>query len=341
MKAVKKTIGHNQVSRMSDPATVEARPKQATKDRGALVFYSQFDDAEEWSEALKACIPDLDFRVFPDVGNADDIRYALAWRPPVGFFQPFSNLQLVINLGAGVDSLTGRPDLPDVPISRLSDHGMVAMMRSYVLFAVIRYARDMPQFEQAKRRKEWHYIHPRPLDRTKVGIVGLGALGSAAAEGLAWLGFDVRGFDREEKSVPSVSSYSDPADWNSFLCDLDILVNMLPLTPSTRSRIGAEVFSSLPKGAKFINASRGEVVDEAALIDALRSGQIGGATLDVFLVEPLPSDHPLWEMENVFITPHLASITVPKSAAQDVAESIRRVSAGQMPLHQIDPKRGY
>jgi glyoxylate/hydroxypyruvate reductase A len=326
---------------MPNVAIAERSGKRAKSEVGALVFYSQFDDPREWSEALKAVLPDLDFRVHPDTGDPDEVRYALAWRPPEGFFAPFRNLELVVNLGAGVDSLTGRADLPDVPISRLSDQGMVAMMRSYVIFAVVRYARDIPVFEEGKRRKEWRYVHPRPLERTRVGVLGLGALGSAAAEGLAWLGFDVRGWDLAQRAVPGVKCYSNPTEWRRFLSDLDILVNMLPLTPDTRGMIDRNVFDTLPRGAKFVNASRGEVVDEPALVEALRSGQIGGATLDVFVVEPLPRDHPFWKMENVLITPHLASITVPQSAARDVAESIRRVHAGESPLHQIDPKLGY
>jgi glyoxylate/hydroxypyruvate reductase A len=151
----------------------------------------------------------------------------------------------------------------------------------------------------------------------------------------------VRGWDLAQKAVAGVKCYSNPAEWRRFLSDLDILVNMLPLTSGTRRMIGKDVFGALPRGARFVNASRGEVVDEPALVEALRSGQIGGATLDVFVVEPLPRDHPFWEMENVLITPHLASITVPQSAARDVAESIRRVHGGEPPLHQIDPKLGY
>ena len=326
---------------MSQQAPFADTATNPEDDLGALVFYSQLDDPQVWSRAIRALLPDLDIRIYPDVGNVDDIRYALVWQPLDGFFEPFPNLKLVVNLGAGVDSLTGRSDLPNVPISRLSDQGMVAMMRSYVVFAVIRYARDIPSFEQAKRRREWHYIHPRPLDRTKVGILGMGTLGSVAAEGLAGLGLDVRGWDHDQKSIPNVQCYSDPNDWENFLSELDILVNMLPLTTKTRGYIGAEVFNTLPMGAKFINASRGEVVDESALVEALRSGQVGGATLDVFATEPLPEDHPFWEMEHVLITPHLASITVPENAARDVAESIRRVHAGEAPLHQIDPVRGY
>ncbi|WP_127143581.1 2-hydroxyacid dehydrogenase [Pelagibacterium montanilacus] len=307
----------------------------------SLVFYSEFDDPTEWREALLAELPDLDFRVYPDVGDPDSVAYALAWRPPSGFFEPFRNIELVVNLGAGVDSLTGRDDLPDVPICRLSDPGMVALMRSYVLFSVIRYARDMDDFEAAQRRREWHYIHPTPLDKVRVGVLGLGALGSAAAQGLADTGFDVRGWDMSPKELPGVTVETDPAKWGAFLGDLDILVNMMPLTAGTRGMIDASVFDALSPGTKFVNASRGEVVDEDALLAALQSGQVGAATLDVFCTEPLPSEHPFWAMENVYITPHLASITVPESAARDVAESIRRISAGQSPLHQVNPKAGF
>ncbi|MGB3390649.1 MAG: glyoxylate/hydroxypyruvate reductase A [Pseudaminobacter sp.] len=306
---------------------------------GALVFYSEFDDPAEWGEVLKSELPDLDFRVYPDIGDPADVRYVLAWKPFPDFFAPFPNLALVTNLGAGIDSLAGRDDLPDVPIARLSDDGMIALMKSYVLFAVIRYARDIPDFEEAKRVAEWRYIHPRPLHRIKVGVLGLGHLGSAVASALADLGFDVLGWDHQEKSIPGVRCLT--GDKAEFLSQVEILVNMLPLTAQTKGLIDERVFQVLPKGAKFINASRGPVVDEPALIEALRSGQVGGATLDVFWTEPLPADHPFWQMDNVLITPHLASITVPETAARDVAENIRRVHQGKEPLHLVNPRRGY
>lgn len=319
----------------------EVSAHSAATQYGAVLFYSEVDDPVAWGNALRANIPNLDFRVYPDVGNADDVRHVLAWKPYPGFFKPFKNLLQVINLGAGVDSLVGRNDLPDLPISRLADAGMIALMKSYVLFAVLRYARDIPSFEQAQRRREWHYIHPRPLHQINVGVMGLGRLGSAAASGLVDAGFAVRGWDVAEKSIPGMTCFHRDSERSAFLSGLEILVNMMPLTPNTAGLIDGNVFSALPRGAKFVNASRGPVVDEAALLDALRSGQIGGATLDVFNVEPLPSDHPFWTMENVLITPHLASITIPETAARDVAESIRRVSAGGEPLHRVDPRLGY
>ena len=309
--------------------------------RDALIFYSDFDDAKAWKKTLTSELPDLDFRTDPAIGDPADVRYALVWKPPSGFFARFHNLALVTNLGAGVDSLVGRDDLPDVPISRLSDQGMVSLMMSYVMFSVIRYARDIHIFERAQRRREWRYVHPRALSDIRVGVLGLGELGGPAAQALAGLGFDVRGWSRSAKTLQGVRCSAGLNSLDGFLTETEILVVMLPLTPDTRALLDARRLSLLPHGAKLINASRGAVVDETALIAALQSGQIAEATLDVFTVEPLPADHAFWGMENVLITPHLASITVPEAAAREVAESICRVRSGQPPLHQIDPRRGY
>jgi glyoxylate/hydroxypyruvate reductase A len=309
--------------------------------RDALIFFSDFDDAEVWKKTLLSELPDLDFRTDPSAGDPADIRYALVWKPPSGFFARFPNIALVTNLGAGVDSLVGRNDLPDVPISRLSDNGMVSLMTSYVMFSVIRYARDIHIFERAQRRGEWHYVHPRALSDIKVGMLGLGELGAPAAKALAGLGFDVRGWSRSAKTIEGVKCSAGPDTLDGFLTEIEILVVMLPLTADTRGLLDGRRLSLLPQGAKLINASRGAVVDEDALIATLQSGQIAEATLDVFAVEPLPAGHVFWRMDNVLITPHLASITVPEAAAREVAESIRRVRAGLPPLHQINPRRGY
>jgi len=309
--------------------------------RDALVFYSPVDNHVAWKKALAAELPDLDFRVDPDIGDPTDIRYALMWLPPKGFFSRFPNLQLVTNLGAGVDALVRRDDLVPVKFSRLSDPGMVQMMTSYVVFAVTRYARDIPTFERAKARGEWDYVHPRPLFEIKVGVLGLGELGGPAAQMLATMGFDVTGWSRSAKDIPGVKSETGRDGLERVLSSCEIIVSLLPLTLESHGMLGAREFAMMQKGAKFVNASRGAVVDEAAMIEALRSGQLGEATLDVFEKEPLPAGHPLWSLPNVLITPHLASITVPALAARDVAESIRRVRQGQPPLHEVDPARGY
>lgn len=307
----------------------------------ALVFYSLTDDPSAWRDALKAELPDLDFRLSSAPGDTSEIRYALVWKPPAGFFAPYPHLKLVTNLGAGVDQIVGRTDLPDVPICRLSDPGMVQLMTSYVLFAVLRYARDIPSFERSKALGKWEFIHPRPLPEIKVGLLGLGDLGAAAATALANLGFTVSGWSRTQKQLANVDCVSGLAALDEFLRRNEILVCMLPLTSETRGLLDKRRLALLPAGAKFINASRGQITDEEALIEALRSRAIAEATLDVFVKEPLPEGHPLWALDNVLITPHLASNTVPQMAVRDVAESIRRIRKGEEPLHRVNPQRGY
>jgi glyoxylate/hydroxypyruvate reductase len=307
-----------------------------------VLFHSELDDPLAWGRALGAALPELDWRISPHgTGNPEDVTTALVWNPPAGFFAPFRNLRLVVNLGAGVDRLVGRDDLPPVPVARLNDPGMVGLMTSYVTFAVTRYARDIHLFERAQRRHEWRHIQPRALSEVRVGVLGLGELGGPAAAALAAMGYQVTGWARGPKSIPGVTCLHGAAALAEVLRRSEILVLLVPLTPETRGLIGERELGLLPSGAKLVNACRGPVVREAALLAALRSGHPAEATLDVFETEPLPPDHPFWDMENVLVTPHLASITVPEAAARDVAESILRVARGEAPLHQVDPARGY
>ena len=306
-----------------------------------LVFYSEFDSFEEWSALLAPYLPGVTICRAETVQKPDEVHYALAWKPPRGFFAPYRNLRLLVNLGAGVDSLVGRNDLPDIPIIRLSDPDMARMMASYVLFAVLRYARDIPALERAQRERRWRYLHPRAPAGIRVGVLGLGELGAYAARELARQGFDVRGWSRSKKEIAGIRCSSGLASLDDFLSQSDILVVMLPLTPHTTSLLSAERLARLPQGAAFINVSRGAIVDQAALTDALRSGQIAEATLDVFDREPLPPHDPLWQMDNVLITPHLASVAIPTSAARQVAENIQRAARGEPVTNQVFPERGY
>lgn len=306
-----------------------------------LVFYSALDDFEAWRSALQAQLPDLDIRRAEDIADPLSVRYALVWKPPAGFFAPYPNLRMVINLGAGVDSLVNRDDLPDVPITRLSDPNMSRMMAGFVLFAVLRYARDIPVFERAQRAGVWTYVHPRDPKDIRIAVLGLGELGGTAARELARQGFQVTGWSRSPKQIEGVACLHGADALDSVLRAAEILVVMLPSTPDTRRLLGRRELALLPDGAKFINVSRGDVVDQAVLVHALRTGRIAEATLDVFEIEPLPPGDPLWSLPNVLITPHLASIALPASAAVQIAENIRRLREGLPPVAAVDLSRGY
>lgn len=304
-----------------------------------MAFYSAHDDFNAWRAALAA--EDVELRQADDIDEVGRVRHALVWKPPHGFFARFPNLGLVVNLGAGVDALVGRTDLPDVPITRLSDPKMARMMAGYVLFAVLRHARNIPAFERAQRERRWHYIHPRDPETINVGVLGLGELGLTAAMECARQGFRVRGWSSSPKAVDGIETSAGLDALEAVLGNSDIVVCMLPQTAATRGLLDAGRLAQMRPGACFVNVSRGSIVDEPALIEALRTGRIAEATLDVFATEPLPSESPLWTLDNVLITPHLASIALPSSAARQIGENVRRSRTGEPLLSRVDPGRGY
>lgn len=307
-----------------------------------LVFYSGPDPFDDWYAALAPLLGD-DVRIEPAQAVTDPatVRFALVWMPPEGFFDRFPNLELVINLGAGVDRLVARSDLPDVPITRLSDPEMGRMMASFALFAVLRHAREIPHFEAAQARREWAYRHPRAAGDITVAVLGLGELGALAATEIARQGFATHGWATRPRDLPGVTVHCGDDALPGLLAMSDIVVSMLPLTPRTRALLDAETFGAMKPGAAFVNLSRGEVVDENALVAALRAGRLSGATLDVFASEPLAPEHPLWGLPGVLITPHLASVALPKSAAPQIAANIRAVQNGQELANAVSRLRGY
>ncbi|KQP49456.1 glyoxylate/hydroxypyruvate reductase A [Pseudorhodoferax sp. Leaf274] len=309
---------------------------------GTLAFYSDFDDFGTWKDALQAQLPALKVVDASAIERPEEVHYAMAWKPPEGFFRQMPNLRLIVNLGAGVDALVARSDLPShIPITRIADPQMSRMMAGYVLFAVLRHARDIPHFEQAQRRGEWAYRHPRAPGEIGVAVLGLGQLGATAAHELQRQGFRTLGWSRTPRQIEGVECFSGMDTLDTVLGQADIVVLMLPLTPQTQNLFDRARLRRLRPGAAFVNVARGALVDQAALTALLASGHIGAATLDVFEREPLPAGDPLWRMPNVLITPHLASVAIPSSSARQIAANILRVAAGGQPDNRIDPARGY
>jgi glyoxylate/hydroxypyruvate reductase A len=309
---------------------------------GALLFSSRLDDPVAWSAALKAAMPELEVRVSPAIGDPADIETALVWKAPAGELAALPNLKLITNLGAGVDPILADETIPpNIPVARLGDEVMAQMMAQFVTLCVLRHHRDLGRYGRQQSESRWHYELPRASYEVRVGIMGIGMLGGAAARMLASIGFPVAGWGRSPRSIDGVETYHGPEGLATFLARTEILICLLPLTRETRHIVDRHVLYALPPGAKLINCGRGGTVDEAALLAALQDGQIAEATLDVFETEPLPSDHPFWLMDNVLVLPHIASIAVPEIAARDVVENIRRLRAGETLLNIIDRARGY
>ncbi len=308
----------------------------------ALLFLSDSDDPVAWHAALAKRLPGLDMRVWPDTGAAADIDAALVWNHPPGALKAFPRLRAILSLGAGVNHILDDPGLPaDIPIARIVDPGLATGMAEYATLAVLRYHRNFDVYERQQGEQRWRRLPIPVTTARRVGILGLGEIGSACARMIAGLGFPVAGWSRTPKSLPGIAGYAGPDGLTPFLARSEILVCVLPLTAATRGIINRTTIARLPRGAFLVNIARGAHVVDEDLIAALDSGQLAGATLDVFAHEPLPRGHPFWSHPKVTVTPHIASITNPETAADGVAENLRRLADGRPLLNLADRARGY
>jgi len=227
----------------------------------------------------------------------------------------------------------------DVAVSTASGvHG--PNMAEHVLGMILAFVRRFPEAWRRQQRREWRHFQATELAGSTVTVVGLGAIGSATVERLA--GFDVHTIGvrhSPEKGGPTDEVLGQDA-LDDALARTDYLVLACPLTDETRGMIGESAFKTLPPEAVLVNVARGPVVDTDALVDALRGSDIRGAALDVTDPEPLPEDHPLWTLSNVFITPHNSGHTPEYYArlADVVAENVRRIDEGDEGLrNQVLP----
>lgn len=294
-----------------------------------------------WLEEFKRQAPDLQVRVWPDVGDKKDVEFAFVWAPDPGDMATYPNLKAIFSMGAGVDHLFKDPHLPNLPITRVVDINMTRRMTEFIVLHVLRHHRQQPAYDALQREGKWQELKQPAADQRTVGMLGMGALGSDAAKKLVGLGFNVVGWSRTKKKVPKVKSYAGPKQFNKFLSLSEILVCLLPLTKETENILNKDAFAMLPKGASFVNAGRGEQVVDADLLDALNSGHMSHATLDVFRKEPLPADNPYWSNPKVTVMPHVASYTDPRTVVSQVLENMRRARAGEPLLNTVDIKLGY
>lgn len=307
----------------------------------SLLFVSQTEASGPWTEALRDLMPDLELRVWPETGEPADIRYALAWKPPAGALASLPRLEVVFSLGAGVDALLQDPTLPDLPIVRMVETGLAEGMREWVVLQALYWHRGMHAYRRQQDRAEWRPLPERLARERRVGVLGLGELGTIAARALAGLGFDVAGWSRTPRQVPGIDCRHGVQALPGLLERSDILVCLLPLTPETRGILDATLFARLPEGAVVVNAGRGGHLVEADLLAAIDSGRLAGASLDVFAEEPLPPGHPFWRHPSIVVTPHVAAQTHARTAAAFVAGQIRRHRDGLPLQHLVDRARGY
>lgn len=258
---------------------------------------------------------------------------------PVTDFGPYTRAKAVLNLWAGVEGIAGNSTLTQ-PLARMVEDGLTQGMVEYVTAHCLRHHIGMDAHIRAKPG-DWQPIMPPLAAERRVTVLGLGQLGSACALMLARIGFAVTGWSRAPRDIPGLRCLSGEAGLPQALTGADIVVTLLPLTADTTTLLNAKRLALLARGAFVVNPGRGALIDDAALLAALDSGQIGHATLDVFRTEPLPPDHPFWAHSRVTVTPHTAAWTRPSSSARVIAENIRRGQSGQPFLHLVNRAKGY
>jgi glyoxylate/hydroxypyruvate reductase len=301
--------------------------------------FSDDSIALQWVQALqKRLPPNIEATLWqPDAPPAD---YAVAWHPSQGFLDSQPRLKALFVAGAGVDAVSALERLPDCLLVRIEDAGMGLQMAQYVAYGALGFARGFDAYEAQAQRAIWREHIMPALDDLPVGIMGVGVLGLAIAQSLQALGFQVHGWVRTPRVPQAMPIYAGQDGLEDFLRATRILVCALPLTPETRQIINARHLSCLPGGSFVINVARGGHVDEPALIQALDSGHIAGALLDVCAIEPAPSDHPFWSHPKIRLTPHIAASTLIGPSADQIVEKIKRLERGET-ISGVVQARGY
>jgi len=226
-----------------------------------------------------------------------------------GLLKKATKLQWIQTITTGVDYIVNLPSLRKDVLISCSRGIHVPQMSEFAMLFMLALSRNLPQFIRNQDRKVWQRWPTKLLLQKKVGILGIGVIGEEIARKCKAFGMTVLGIDAVRRKVDVVDQFYGPEDLLKVVREVDYFVIVVPNIPQTRKMVNAEVLSSMKPTAFLINLGRGEVVDEETLIRLLQTGRIAGAALDTFWAEPLPEDHPFWEMKNVIVTSHVGGMS--------------------------------
>ncbi|WP_077967438.1 2-hydroxyacid dehydrogenase [Ensifer adhaerens] len=303
-------------------------------------FNSDRERGRVFAEAFARELPDLPFVMDVSERHPDEIRYVLTWTAPADLHR-FRNLEIVFSIGAGVDQFKTETLPSNVMLVRMVEDGIARMMQEYVTLAVLALHRNLKAYIVQQAAATWRSLPVRQAAQQRIGILGLGMLAQAVIDRLKPFGFPLAAWSRSERRVDGVDCYHGSDGLTPFLAQTDILICLLPLTRETQGLLGGALFAALPAGAALVHVGRGAQLDHDALIAAVDEGHLSGAVIDVTEPEPLPPEHAFWRHPKIILTPHIASVTQPETAATAVIDNIQRHRAGLKPIGLVDRSRGY
>lgn len=311
-----------------------------------LIYYHNPDYVDRYEKLLREAGKDLQLFVCKNkeqieqvIDEADIIFSGHTF--PVELLGRARNLKWIQSMSAGVENYA-RPKLipPHVVLTKI--RGVFGpLMSEYVLGYMLAITQNMKKAFDDKGKKRWEPFLVDSIRHKMVGVMGLGSVGAYIAYQVHLTGVVVIALDEQEKRLPYVSHEYLVAEIEEFLSRADFVVLALPLTDATEGILGEKEFSMMKKDAYLINVSRGPLVQEEALLKALKQGSIAGAVLDVFNEEPLPQEHPLWDLDNVIITPHISGPTIPEDIAKIFIENLRRFEEGKKLEGVVDYEKEY
>jgi len=308
----------------------------------SIVIFSKVIKAKPWIDALKGAAPDVEILTYDQVRDKEKVLFALAWDHPRGIFKEYPNLKCISSMGAGVDHIMSDPDIPEqVEVVRIADPLLSQDLAEFALSVVMNHMRGLTHYQNLQHQKTWKKRMYKRISDVRAGVMGTGVIGDHVVKFLLSSGFSVTGWGKSPGKKEKYKRFHGIDQLDEFLSTPDILICLLPLTPETRGILNKRNLEKLPRGAFVINLGRGPHVVDQDLMEMIDKGHLSGAHLDVFAQEPLPPGHPFWSHPSIHITPHVASITTPKSVAPQIIENYRRALRDEELLNVVDRKKGY